>query len=174
VLQKSPKWGADLHLLFMRCNLTTCTVNTTLLKLSFSCSAYPPMLFNPLRSNICTMQNRSTATVTFIFHVLLTVQPGTTLVKRPTWCTITLFIYYYNPLHVSSNCVLIIRASNCINTASGIVFSVSDRPVCRLRSFLLNLHTGRSLTENTTPDAVLIQFEALMMSTELLETCRGL
>jgi len=26
--------------------------------------------------------------------------------------------------------VLIIRRSNCINTASGIVFSVSDRPVC--------------------------------------------
>ena len=30
------------------------------------------------------------------------------------------------PLHVSSNSVLIIRTSNCINTASGIVFSASD------------------------------------------------
>ena len=39
---------------------------------------------------------------------------------------------------------------------------------------LLNLHTGRSLTENTKPDAVLIQFDLLMMSTELLEICRGL
>jgi len=28
--------------------------------------------------------------------------------------------------------VLIIRRSYCINTASGIVLSVSDRPVCRL------------------------------------------
>jgi len=37
----------------------------------------------------------------------------------------------------------------------------------------LNLHTGRSLTESTIPDAVLIQFDLLMMSTELLETCRG-
>jgi len=37
----------------------------------------------------------------------------------------------------------------------------------------LYLHTGRSLTENTIPDAVLIQFD-LMMSTELFETCRGL
>ena len=36
------------------------------------------------------------------------------------------------------------------------------------------VHTGWSLTENTTPDAVLIQFDFLMMSTELLETCRGL
>ena len=71
--------------------------------------------------------------------------------------------------------MLIIRRSNCVNTASGIVFSVSDRPVCRLtRKFLLNLHTGRALTENTIPDAVLIQFDVLMMSTELLETCRGL
>jgi len=40
--------------------------------------------------------------------------------------------------------VLIIRRSNCINTASGIVLSVSDRPVC---------DTGRSLTESTIPDA---------------------
>ena len=32
------------------------------------------------------------------------------------------FIYvYYSPLHVSSNVVLIIRRSNCINTASAIV-----------------------------------------------------
>ena len=84
------------------------------------------------------------------------------------------YVYYYNPLHVSSNFVLIIRKSNCINTASGIIFSVSDRPVCRLRSSFLNLHTGRSLTENTILDAVLIQFDLLMMSTELLETCRGL
>ena len=54
--------------------------------------------------------------------------------------------YYYNPLHVSSNSVLIIRMSNCVNTASGIVFSVSDRPMC-------NLHAGRSLTETgCTPD----------------------
>jgi len=60
--------------------------------------------------------------------------------------------------------VLIIRRSNCINTESGIVLSVSDRPVCRLQ-------TGRSLT---IPDAVLIQFDLLMMSTELLETCRRL
>jgi len=67
--------------------------------------------------------------------------------------------------------VLIIRRSNCINTASGIVLSVSDGPVCRLRR---NLHTGRSLTENTIPDAVLIQFDLMVMSTELLETCRGL
>ena len=63
--------------------------------------------------------------------------------------------------------MLIIRRSNCINTASGIVSSVSDRPVCRL-------HTGRSLAESTIPDAVLIQLDLLMMSIVLPETCRGL
>jgi len=68
------------------------------------------------------------------FYVLLTMHPGTTLCKWPTCCTITLqYVYYYNPLHVSSNSVLIFRRSNCINTASGIVFCVCDCPVCRLR-----------------------------------------
>ena len=40
--------------------------------------------------------------------------------------------------------------------------------------FLLNLHTERSLTDNNMPDTVLIQIDLLMMSTDLLETCRGL
>ena len=38
---------------------------------------------------------------------------------------------------------------------------------------LLNLHTGRSLTESTIPDAVSIQFGLLMMSTVLPEAYRG-
>jgi len=75
-----------------------------------------------------------------------------------------------NPLHVSSESVLFITRLNCVNTATGIVFYVSDRPVCRLRR---DQHTGRSLTENKLPDAVLIQFDLLMMNTELLETSRG-
>jgi hypothetical protein len=41
-------------------------------------------------------------------------------------------------------------------------------------NYMQNLHTGRSLTENTLPDAVLILFHVLMISTELLEACRGL
>ena len=63
--------------------------------------------------------------------------------------------------------MLIIRRSNCINTASGIVLSVSDRPVFRCTQ-------DGHLTENTIPDAVFIHFDLLMMSTVLLETCRGL
>ena len=34
------------------------------------------------------------------------------------------------------------------------------------------MHTGRSLTENTIPDAVVIQFDLLMIRAELLETYR--
>ena len=60
--------------------------------------------------------------------------------------------------------MLIIRRSNYINTASGIVSSVSDPSGVQVDKFLLNLHIGRSLTECTIPDAVLIQFGLLMMS----------
>jgi hypothetical protein len=108
-----------------------------------------------------------------IFHVFLTVYPGMTLGNEQLDAQLLYIIrfYYYNPLHVSSKSVLIIRRSNCINTASVIVFPVSDRSVCRLKKnqFLLNLHTG----QNTITDAMLIQFDLLMMSTELLETCKG-
>ena len=68
--------------------------------------------------------------------------------------------------------MLTIRRSNCINIASGIVFSVSDILVCRCAG--VQVCTGPSLTEYTIPDAVLIQFDFMMISTELLETCRGL
>ena len=61
--------------------------------------------------------------------------------------------------------MLIIRRSYCNNTASGMVFSASDHPVCGLRS-----HLQRILHHN----AVLLQFDLVMMSTELLETYRGL
>ena len=67
--------------------------------------------------------------------------------------------------------MFIIRKSNCINKASEIVFSVSD---VQVEKFLLNLHTEMSFTENTITDAVLIQFDLLMMSRNLLETCRVL
>ena len=60
--------------------------------------------------------------------------------------------------------------------ASGIVFSVSERPVCRSLTeyYTRRMHTGRSLRENIIIDAALLQFDLLMMSTILLETCTGL
>jgi hypothetical protein len=62
--------------------------------------------------------------------------------------------------------MLIIRRLNCIDAASGIVLSVSGRPVYRLREnwFSLNLCNERPLTERTIPDAASIQFSLLMMS----------
>jgi len=70
--------------------------------------------------------------------------------------------------------VLIVSRSKCVNTAPGVVLSVSDRPAFRLKgNCLLNLHTGRSLTESTIPDAVLIHFYLPTMSTVLLEKCNN-
>jgi len=60
------------------------------------------------------------------------------------------YVYYYNPLHVSSSTVLIIRRSNFINTASGTLFSVSDRPVCRLRCTVIPPRTNLSLFDLNT------------------------
>ena len=53
---------------------------------------------------------------------------------------------------------------NCIKTVSGIV------TLCKWPSGALDGHLQRV----TIPDAVLIQFDLLMMSMKLLETCRGL
>ena len=71
---------------------------------------------------------------------------------------------YYSPLHVSSNVVLIIRRSNCVNTAFGIV------TLCKWPSGAPDGH----LLRVTIPDTVLIQFDLLTISTTLFETCRGL
>ena len=57
---------------------------------------------------------------------------------------------YYNPLHVSSNILLIFRRSDCINTASGIVTLSKWPSGAQVEKELLslNLCTGRSLTES--------------------------
>ena len=62
--------------------------------------------------------------------------------------------------------MVILRRTNCINTASGIV-TVSKWPSVAPDGHLLTV---------TIPDAVLIQFDLLRMSKILLETCtcRGL
>ena len=68
-----------------------------------------------------------------------------------------LLYFYYSPLHVSSNVVLIMR-SNFINTASGIV------ALCKWPSGAPDGHLQRV----TIPDAILIQFDLLMMNRTLL------
>ena len=62
---------------------------------------------------------------------------------------------HYTPQHVSSSTLLIIRRTNCITTASGIVTRI-------LYGCLLRV---------TIPEAVVKQLVLLMMSSVLLETC---
>jgi len=94
--------------------------------------------------------------------------------KWPTWRTITLF---YNTF---ITVLYIFRATSCSSSGGQIVLihhlvqshSVSVRPVRRSRfpSRIPDCHLQRV----TVPDAVLVQFDLLMMSTTLVETCRGL
>jgi hypothetical protein len=63
-----------------------------------------------------------------------------------------------SPLHVSSNVVLIIRRSYCINAASGIVI------LCKWPSGAPDGYLQRV----TIPDVALIQFDLLMMSTNVV------
>ena len=64
-------------------------------------------------------------------------------------------IIFYSPLHVSSNVVLIIRRSNCINVASGI------NTLCKWPSGAPDGHLKRVVI----PDSVLIEFDLPMLST---------
>jgi len=83
--------------------------------------------------------------------------------------------YVYFNLFQSSACFEQTRAHhqeiNCINTASGIV------TLCKWPSGMqvfLDLHPGRPLTESDYTRFCINKIDILMMSTCLLETCRGL
>ena len=80
------------------------------------------------------------------------------------------FIYFVS-LHVSNITVLIIRRSNCINTSSGMIrlcTGLLGMPVSSLLTGITSSHLHRIII----PYDVLIQFDLLMMSTVMLETCR--
>ena len=76
---------------------------------------------------------------------------------------------HYNPQHVSSSTLLILRRTNCIITASGIVTLCKWPYSMPVESGLCILY-GRFQTV-TIPEAVIIQFILLRMSKVLLETC---
>jgi hypothetical protein len=59
-----------------------------------------------------------------IFHVLLTVHLGITLVNDQLDAQFFFLYVYFSSLHVSSNPVLIIKRINCISTTSGICHSM--------------------------------------------------
>ena len=81
---------------------------------------------------------------------------------------------HYAPQHVSSSTLLIIRRTNCITTASGIVTLCKQQYSMRVESGLSPLSTRilyGCLRRVTIPEAVVIQLVLLMMGSVLLETC---
>ena len=72
------------------------------------------------------------------------------------------------PLHVSSTVVPIIRRSNCIVPHLVLSYSVGGHPVDRLRE------DGTATYRCDDTRCCIIQFDLLMMSTTVLETCRGI
>jgi len=83
---------------------------------------------------------------------------------------------HYDPQHVSSSTLLILRRTNCITTASGIVTLHKQPYSMQVESGLqsaLHLHTVLygCLQRVAIPEAVIIQFVLLRMSSVLLETC---
>ena len=81
---------------------------------------------------------------------------------------------HYDPLHVSSSTLLILRRTNCITTASGIV-TLCKQPYSRqMESGLSPLSTCIQygcLQRMTIPEAVVIKYVFLRRSSVLLETC---
>jgi len=55
---------------------------------------------------------------------------------------------HYNPQHVSSGTLLILRRTNCIITASGIVTQPYSMPVESALQSALNRHTAPLFTES--------------------------
>ena len=81
---------------------------------------------------------------------------------------------HYDPQHVSSSTLLILRRTNFITTASGIVTHCKQPYSTPVESGLqsaLNLHTVRLFTEGDDTEALVIQFVLLRKSRLLLETC---
>ena len=109
------------------------------------------------------------------FNILLTVHLSITLVNDQLEVKLSYFIIrYYRPLHVSRNVVLIIRRSNCTNTTSGIVTLCKWPSGVQVEREISTCTPDGHLQRVNIPDAVLVQFDLLLMSTTLLETCRGL
>ena len=81
---------------------------------------------------------------------------------------------HYDPQHVFSSTLLIIRRTNCITTASGIVTLYKQPYSMQVDSGLSPLSTCilyGCLQRVTIPEAVVIQLVLLRKSSVLLETC---
>jgi hypothetical protein len=82
---------------------------------------------------------------------------------------------HYDPQHVSSSTLLILRRTNCITTASGIVTLCKQPCSTQVESGgespLSTCILYGCLQRVTIPEAVVIQLVLLRMSSVLLETC---
>ena len=79
---------------------------------------------------------------------------------------------HYTPQHVSSSTLLIIRRTNCITTASGIVTLCKQPYSTQVESGLQSTRILYGCLQRVTiPEAVVIKLVLLMMSSVLLETC---
>ena len=70
---------------------------------------------------------------------------------------------HYDPQHVSSSTLLILRRTNCITIASVSSLSVNSRTVCRLRADYSPISTGilyGRLQRETIPEAVIINLSS--------------
>ena len=74
---------------------------------------------------------------------------------------------HYDPQHVPSSTLLILRKKNCITTASVIV------TFCKQPYSMSVAYCTAVLQRVTITEAVVIQFLLLRMSRVLLETCWG-
>ena len=76
----------------------------------------------------------------------------------------TICMLHYAPQHVSSSTLLILRRTNCIITASGIV------ALCK-QPYSMQVESGLQSAPPAYCTAVVIQLVLLRMSSVLLETC---
>ena len=91
--------------------------------------------------------------------------------------SITIYMLHYNPQHVSSSTMLISVGQIVLLQPLVSSPSVNSRTVYRLRADCSPLSTRilyGCLQRVTIPEAVVIQFVLLRMSSVLLETCWGL
>ena len=77
---------------------------------------------------------------------------------------------HYDPQHVSSSMLLILRRTNCITTASDIV-TLCKQPYSMQIESSQPAYCTAVYRRVTIPEAVVIQFVLLRMSRVLLGTC---
>jgi len=85
-----------------------------------------------------------------------------------------IYFLHYDPQHVSSSTLPILRRTNCITTASGIVTLCKQPYSMQLRADSVRsqpAYCTAVLQRVTIPEAVVIQFVLLRMCSVLLETC---